>query len=103
MTAGLRPVEADLEALDTASGRLSEAVCTLGGVDVAGPAGLVPPAMAGSVTADAAADLALRLSAAITLYAERVTELGSKTRDSAAAYRAADEASAADLRRLLDR
>lgn len=58
--------------------------------------------MIGSATAEAVADLALRMTAALTLYTERVTGLGTQTRDCVAAYRAVDESTAAELRRLVD-
>lgn len=94
-------VEADLAELDAAAKKLSEAGCALGGFDLAPAVEQLPTALAGAATGAAALGVALRLSAAVQVYAARVNEMASAAGQSATNYREIDAEVAARFDRIL--
>lgn len=76
---------------------LRRAATAMRDIDVAGPLDGVGPALPASQTAGAASVLAVRLGAGVQVLAERADALADVAQDTAASYRATDDAAAGNL------
>lgn len=93
-------VEVQLDELDAAGEKLSKTGGALGGIDLATPVEGVATALPHAATAPATLGVAMRLAAAVQVYAERVAELAAATQQCAVNYRASDDEAVARFTEL---